>query len=347
MSYRVLILGAGGPAGANVIRSLKAAGHYVIAHDEKREHLPWAHQAGATAVATGDAMETARNVDGVDLIYAQPDPLVWQLSEFDDLPTFLPAMSVIWDCQDKWATAYLWAKAGLRSRVEPLPTGAVCLDAPEQTFGYPYWLRLARGAGARGATKIESKDQAEAWLGYWQSQGCWDFIAEEYLPGRDYAVTTIWRDGKLVVSQARERLEYIYPHLSPSGRTGTPTIARTIRDDRITDMALRAIRTVDEEPHGIYSVDLREDKDGRPRPTEINPGRFFTTIHFFTEAGLNLPDLYVRLHMGEEGAWDGAPRIDPLPASLYWVRHIDCPAQLLTREEAERWFGKQPVPMAA
>ena len=33
------------------------------------------------------------------------------------------------------------------------------------------------------------------------------------------------------------------------------------------------------------------DFDGVPNPTEINAARFFTTINFFTECGVNFPEL--------------------------------------------------------
>jgi len=35
-------------------------------------------------------------------------------------------------------------------------------------------------------------------------------------------------------------------------------------------MAQNAVYAVDGKPNGIYCVDLREDKDGPPTPTEIN-----------------------------------------------------------------------------
>ena len=41
----------------------------------------------------------------------------------------------------------------------------------------------------------------------------WKFIAQEYLPGKNVAVHTLWKKGELIVAQARERLEYIYPYL--------------------------------------------------------------------------------------------------------------------------------------
>jgi carbamoyl-phosphate synthase large subunit len=36
-------------------------------------------------------------------------------------------------------------------------------------------------------------------------------------------------------------------------------------------------------------VDMAYDRNNVPNPNEINISRFFTTVLFFTEAGLNMP----------------------------------------------------------
>ena len=103
-------------------------------------------------------------------------------------------------------------------------------------------------------------------------------MTEAHLPGRDLAWSSIWYEGELVCSFTRERLEYIYPGLTPEGITGTPTIAEIVHSDEVNAMAEAAVYAVDDKPHGIFSVDLREDEHEIPRPTEINAGRGFTTF---------------------------------------------------------------------
>ena len=106
----------------------------------------------------------------------------------------------------------------------------------------------------------------------------------------------------------------------------------TISDAEVNRVATEAVRSIDDEPHGLYCVDLREDSDGVPRPTEINAGRLFTTAHFYTAAGVNIPDLCVRLATGTV-IEDRPPPYDPLPAGLFWIRHIDCPARLMVERD--------------
>jgi carbamoyl-phosphate synthase large subunit len=71
------------------------------------------------------------------------------------------------------------------------------------------------------------------------------------------------------------------------------------------------------------------DQRGRPNPTEINIGRFFTTHHFFTKAGVNFPKIYRDLAL--EGRFPTLPRkINPLPDGLLWIRGMDVPPLLTT-----------------
>jgi carbamoyl-phosphate synthase large subunit len=107
--------------------------------------------------------------------------------------------------------------------------------------------------------------------------------------------------------------------------------------DRIGEAAVRA---VDAAAHGLYGVDLTHDADGVPNPTEINIGRFFTTILFFTRAGLNLPAIYLAL--GLDGVRPTlARRLNPLPDGLVWVRGMDREPVLTTLAELERLEGRR------
>jgi len=77
--------------------------------------------------------------------------------------------------------------------------------------------------------------------------------------------------------------------------------------------------------------------EGVPNPTEINISRFFTTVRFFTEAGLNLPGIFVDL--GLTGTFD-PPRIklNPLPNGLGWFRGMDTEPVLMTMTEFDSKF---------
>jgi carbamoyl-phosphate synthase large subunit len=71
--------------------------------------------------------------------------------------------------------------------------------------------------------------------------------------------------------------------------------------------------------------------------TEINVGRFFTTSNFFAHAGLNMPDMYLQLGLGNQLAERPAV-YNPLPDDLYWVRMIDMGYRLVKDGE---WTSKR------
>lgn len=328
---RVAVLGAGGPAGVNVIAALKRAGHDTFGFDSNPLHLAW---------CDGSLMPSADDLADFDVVIAQPDSLVLWLVQTHATNTLLPDEGVIWQCQDKFSTSLAWWRQGLREYppiklCEPWPDN---LHIARDQFGLPLWVRATRGAGAKGAIKVDSLDQAYHWLRFWQTRGDEsEWVAEEYLPGRDLAWSSIWYDGELITSFARERIEYLYPHLTPEGLTGTPTVARIVHDDRVNEVAEAAVRTIDLDAHGIYSVDLREDAHGLPRPTEINAGRGFTTFGLWSLYGPNFVDLYVRLSRDGRNWWLKRPDMsepatyNALPEGLTLSRHIDC-GHTFTRE---------------
>jgi hypothetical protein len=312
---RIAVLGVGGPAGVNTCRALDAAGHDVIGIDNNELHLAWAEP---FCSKTSTLLQ-----DDFDLIHAQPEAEVRWLSG-TDLPKLTPMVETVIACQHKPTTAVLWHATGLR-RFPPVSVGEPLLESLDyaaEMFGLPFWLRSAVGAGAKCATLVSDVKMGFHWVKYWETrEETIEWVAEEYLPLRDYCWTSVWRNGILYASFTRERLEWLYPHLAPSGRTGTPTVAVTVHDSRVNETARQAIWAVDDEPNGIYCVDLREDRDGVPRPTEINAGRWATTSPLYHELGPNLPALHARLAVGEKLLPWGD---DIYPAGTQLLRHIDC-----------------------
>jgi len=158
-------------------------------------------------------------------------------------------------------------------------------------------------------------------------------MVSEFLPGAEFAWQSLWHEGRLVTSQARQRVEYFWGNHTPSGQSSSPSVAKTVNRDDVNKAGEAAVRAVAERPHGVFCVDMKENAAGDPLVTEINPGRFFTTSNFFAHAGLNMPDMYVQLGLGN--ALDATPPVyNPLPENLYWVRMIDMGYRLV---EDGRW----------
>jgi glutathione synthase/RimK-type ligase-like ATP-grasp enzyme len=280
----------------------------------------------------------------IDVVHVQPDPEVLVVGAArDDLggaQTFLPSQEALDVAADKAIFAVAMARAAVPTAEsvafeafsEIADAVGALLEHHERV-----WVRARRGAGSRASLPVSSSSQAEAWVKWWMAEKgmvASDFMASEMLPGREFAYQSVWQDGALVVGQTRERVEYLYGFLSPSGQSSTPAVARTVRSPEIDDLAQRAILALDERPHGIYCADMKTATDGVVKVTEINAGRFFTTSNFFAHAGVNMPAMAMRAAMGETLAPLGS---SPLEPDLYWIRMVDMGFVLVHGSDLERW----------
>ena len=196
------------------------------------------------------------------------------------------------------------------------------------------WLRsMSIGGGGKGALPTNDFEEACEWIE--RSEGWGDFIAAELLTKDTVTWLSIWHEGELVVGQGRRRKGWAHSALSPSGVTGVTKIGETYSDAVVDEVAIKACQAISKVPHGIYSVDMTYDKNGIPNPTEINISRFFTTVQFFAEAGLNMPKI-----MKDIVLYNKFPELktktNPLPDGLLWLRAMDCPPILTTQQDIEK-----------
>jgi len=344
---RVMITGASGPAAINFIMSLKLSPEelYIVGTDTNkfRIHLAPTNSRFLVPKATDENYINALNEiirkEKVEFIHPQPDIEVRVLSENREkleANIFLPSKEAVRICQDKFESARLWLRKGVPTARTIEIKNENDIRRAFEDFGSPIWIRAKHGAGGRGSTPAHNIETAISWINYWKARGeKWEFIAQEFLSGRNLAFHSLWKEGELITSMARERLEYIYPNLAPSGITGTPAVQRTIHDQKVNEVAVEAVLAIDSNFSGIACVDLKEDKEGTPRVTEINAGRMFTTSFFFSYASkvlygdyrANFPYLYLKVAYKEK--IPKIPKFNVLPEGLYWIRHIDAPARLV------------------
>jgi carbamoyl-phosphate synthase large subunit len=344
---RILVTGAGGPAGINFTMSLRIAPEklFLVGTEANKNYLHLAsvdRKYSVPEAADSDYVDKLNEIiqnEKVEFVHPQPDVEVAVISENRErlkANVFLPSKKTVRICQDKLETAKLLSKKGTPvTRTVELRRESDVDDAFNE-LGSLIWIRAKHGAGGRGSTPVQNKETALSWIRYWKSrQKEWGFIAQEYLPGRNIGFHSLWKNGELVTSMARERIEYIYPSLAPSGVTGTPAVQRTIHDDEVNKVGTEAVLAIDPSFDGVACVDLKEDKDATPCVTEINAGRMFTTSFFFSYASkllrkdyvANIPYLYVKIAYKEK--LPDIPQYNTLPKDIYWIRHIDAPARLV------------------
>lgn len=336
---RVLLLGAGGAAGNSVARCLTRAEGFrtvgancdpmdlALAETDERHLIPRADDEGWTD-AVLDLIERTKP----DAVHAQPEQEVLLLSAMRErVPGghLMPTFPDVWITQDKWALYEAWKAAGLTVPETRLLSNVHDLVRAMSELG-EVWLRATGGAGGSGSLRTGSFGEARFWV--MRHAGWGNFTAAAVLQPETVVFQSLWRDGEMVVGQSKRRLRWANARNVPSGIGGSAAISETCSDPIISRTAIRAIRAVTEEPHGILNVDMALDSDGVPNPTEINAGRFNTTVDFFAAAGLNLPALHF------SGGSVAPPVTDPLGDGLLWIRAMDRPPMLTSREMLPDWL---------
>lgn len=344
---RILVTGAGGSAGINFIASLRMAEEpiWIGGSDINAWHLELPELDAAyrlplcTAPDYLDELCALIERERIGFVYAQPDMELAVISKYrDKIPArvFMPSHNVIVACHDKMATNEALREAGVRvPRSARIGTLDEIEDLLPKMMGRSEvaWLRAIRGAGSKAALPVRTGRHAREWIHYWRSTGrleTSDFMVAEFLPGREFAFQSLWHEGKLVTSMARERLEYVFGNLFPSGQSSSPSVARTVHRKDVNEAGTKAVQAIDPEPSGVYCVDMKENEAGEPCVTEINIARFFTTSNFFAAAGSNMPWYYMRIAFNEP--LPDLPRYNAVPADLYWIRLMD-KGPVLVREK--------------
>lgn len=348
---KILIGGAGGAPSEGVIRSLLLSKKHeeiigmgsvpsdlIMSHASKKYVVPYANDP-----LYKDYLMKVLKAEHPDLIHFQNDLEIWYASKMrDDIQEagakiFMPDHYVIDTCVSKWKSWVAFRNAGITVPVNIFINDENDLKRAFSELGDEegrIWLRAESiGGGGMGSIPTNDYEMARAWIN--RRNGWGSFIAAQMLTSNTITWLSIWYEGELIVAQTRKRTGWIHGNRSASGVTGVTKVGTTCSDDRVTEIAEKTVRAVDKKPHGIFGVDMTYDKQGIPNPTEINISRFFTTIFFFTKAGLNMPVIFKDLGIyGEKPVLE--KKVNPLPNNLLWLRGMDTEPMLMTREEIDR-----------
>lgn len=330
---RILITGAGGSPSVNFTRSLRQSDeeYYLVGTDADKYYLQRAEVDARYLAPLAshpkyiDFLNYIIDKEKIEFVHAQNDVEVGFLSENREklhAKTLFPAKETVKILQDKFESFKVWENAGIKVPKTVLLDRDTDLQALLDSFGGSMWIRAITGAGGRGSLPVHDVASAKNWLEFNEKNGAYDgnFTASELLQPETVTWMSIWKDGELVVAQGRKRLYWELSKISPSGVTGATGTGLTYSDPELNAIAEKAVRSIDPNPTGLFGVDMAYDKNGVPNPTEINIGRFFTTHQFFTDAGLNMPEIFVKLAYGEDTPRDLR---NPLPEDLVWIRGMD------------------------
>jgi len=344
---KVLIAGAGGAPSEGVIRSLledKRDGiigmgseptDLILSNTKRKYIVPYANDLNYKS-----ELLKILSIEKPDLIHFQNDLEVFEASklrnEINSLgtKTYMPRHEIIDICVNKFKSKKKWKAAGVK-----VPVTFILNDENDLKKAFTHladnngkiWLRASSiGGGGKGALPTNSFDFAKNWIDNFKGWG--DFTASEILTADTVTWLSIWHEGELVVAQTRIRKSWAHGNRTISGVTGVTKVGQTFSNETVTQVALDSILSIDNKPHGIYGVDMAYDSNGYPKPTEINISRFFTTVLFFTEAGLNMPKIFKDIALYNEfPALE--KKINPLPDGLLWLRGMDTIPKLMSENE--------------
>lgn len=336
----IICTGAGGSASTNYVRSLRLAPEkfHIIGVDYNKFYLQRAETDARYLVPRADSPEYIPALNriitktGAEFLHAQNDAEVNYLSEHRDklnCKTFLPPDKVVKICQNKWASSMLWQANGIK-HPKTFLADVNTLDDDLITIKGEIWVRDMVGAGGRGSFKSSSHDKVFKWVN--ENDGWGRYTVAEYLSEHSTTFTTIWKDGILIAGQGRKRLYWELGAAFKSGVSGATGAGATDNDPMVADMGIKMIKAIDPEPNGIYSADMTYGQDGKPYPTEINIGRFFTTHLFFAKSGFNMAYIYTQLGLGDKVK---VHKINPLKKNLVWIRGMDFEPVLTTMDKID------------
>lgn len=197
----------------------------------------------------------------------------------------------------------------------------------------PFWVRAGHGAGATGSLKINNVNDLKVWKKL--NPHIKDFIASEYLPGRIYACKLLFYQGEAIRASCAERFDYLLAHASPSGISGMCSRGRLINNKGIVDRSIRALKIIfdscKQQPHGMFTVDYREDEHGNPKITEINIRHVSFTLAFAL-CGANFAEDSLRLYLNDH-SFDRSFKIYEFDDDYTFIRGVDAEIKVLKDSE--------------
>ncbi len=337
----ILLNGVGGPTPRSIARSLKhystlehvniigtdinpaAYGLYESDLYEKTYIIPRAGQAGYRK-----AIEKIIRDHQIDLAIVMPELEVEVWSKYataGNLPvkTLLPQENLTYLLTDKSAMTEVIKDSGLVPQSLVIDPQKYSPGAAGEKLGYPFWIRAVSGSSGLGSLKVENENALKHWVTI--NPGVKKFIASTFLPGRNLACKMLYWKGRLVRAACAERVNYIMAKVAPSGITGNTSFGRLLNEPGLVAEAEHAMELLfqhaDSPKHGFFTVDFKEDANGKPFITEVNVRHVAFSV-CFAAAGANFAEDTVQLLTGED-QFDMDYRMYEFEKDTIFLRDVD------------------------
>jgi len=287
--HNILITGIGGPTPRSVAKTLRAAcpgcrligvdvnpralGFYIPGLIDRSYVVP-----RVTDSSYWKVINEITSKEKIDLAFVQPEMEVIEWGRYFKnnggypCPVLIPPMTLSESLVDKSIMADFLGGTDYIPKTIKVSYENPRLKEVETNIGFPCWIRATKGSGGFGALKIEDIDHFQSWL--FLNREIQEFTVSEFLEGRHLATQMLYLDGEFIKGASLECVDYVMADIAPSKVTGNTSFGRFLNENRILDFSNDCLGFISkklETPlHGVLSVDLKEDKFGRMKVTEVN-----------------------------------------------------------------------------
>ena len=206
-------------------------------------------------------------------------------------------------------------------------------DKIASALGYPYWVRSTMGTSGLGSLKVENEAALKNWIQI--NPGVKQFLASKFLSGRNLACKLLYFDGQLLRSACAERVNYIMAKVAPSGITGNTSFGRLLNEPHLVDISIKGMDYLfahtNSRKHGFFTVDFKEDENGKPFITEINV-RHVAFTQCFAACGANFAEDTIRL-LDEDVTFDKTFKIYDFEEGQIFLRDVDSIPVLMNEKD--------------
>lgn len=214
----------------------------------------------------------------IDYAFVQPESEIVEWGDYFDrngkypCPVFMGSKLLSESLKDKAIMAELLKDTEFIPKTIKVTQENPRYEEVENEIGFPCWIRATEGTGGLGSLKLDDISSYKSWL--FINSKIPEFTVSEFLPGRHLANEMLYYNGEYVKGAALECVEYVMANTAPSHVTGNTHFGRFLNDDKINEFCNKCIKYLEKKlgvpAHGILSFDLKEDKNGALKVTEVN-----------------------------------------------------------------------------
>lgn len=287
-----------------------------------------------------DWMNKLVEKEKIDYAFVQPEAEIVVWADYYEkngkypCPTFMGSKILSESLRDKSIMAELLEGTKFIPKTIKVTQENPRFEDVENKIGFPCWIRATEGTGGLGSLRLDDISSYKSWL--FINSKIPEFTVSEFLTGRHLANQMLYYNGEYVKGAALECAEYVMANTAPSHVTGNTHFGRFLNEDEINRFCDECIKYLERKlgvkAHGILSFDLKEDKDGELKVTEVNI-RHMAYTGVMSQVGFDLTEDTIKIM--EDGSCDNVERAQfyHYEKPYVFLRDVDVEPIVLESEE--------------